>query len=173
MVIVAIAAGAAWCHTRWFLQTQVDLTDVYRPKAQRSAQAEHKLPEFSLKQLEGLLEEPRLRLVDARPREDYVAGHIPLAFSVPADRLPESLGVAVQWLASEDLIVVYCESSSCGDGWRVASALADLEFKDIRVLEGGWQVWNGLNRQVQKGQPWYEDQAKAAAEGKADSTESG
>src|SRR5439155_27153548 len=48
-------------------------------------------------------------VLDVRPAEEYVAGHIPGAVSVPVDELPDRLAE----LPAEQEIVAYCRRAYC------------------------------------------------------------
>jgi len=81
--------------------------------------------------------------LDARPREDFEAGHIPgaLHFDEAAwdARLVELMEA---WLTAPRPIVVYCGSESCGTSRRVAERLRDaLPDAEIHSLKGGWDAW--------------------------------
>lgn len=86
--------------------------------------------------------------IDARPDNEFEAGHIPGAVLLNEDRwndlLPQFLA---QWSA-EKKIVVYCSAASCNLAEDVARRLRN-ELKlpnDIRVLSGGWEKWQSKNR---------------------------
>jgi rhodanese-related sulfurtransferase len=80
--------------------------------------------------------------IDARPEEEFAAGHIPGAKLLSAEQwdslLPQVLNA---WTPGQKLIV-YCSKQTCGASHEVARRLreeADLE--NVFVLEGGWEAW--------------------------------
>lgn len=75
-------------------------------------------------------------VLDTRPREEYLAGHIPGAVSVPLDELAS----AIRRLPKEREIVAYCRGPFCAYSRRAASLLRRRGFR-ARTLEDGWPEW--------------------------------
>ena len=76
-------------------------------------------------------------LVDVREKEEYDVGHLPGAINIPYAEVEERL----EDFDKEQTYVIYCIHSS----WRapyVANLLADYEYDNIYVLEGGVSAWN-------------------------------
>ena len=87
--------------------------------------------------------------LDSRSREDFEAGHIPGAFSVPVAELKDTGRSASGGSLSEQLafpqssiLVVYCEGGDCQTSVTLAKAIHDMGFPDIRILSGGWEEWS-------------------------------
>ncbi len=83
-----------------------------------------------------------LLILDVRPREKFLQGHLPGAISIPLEELPERLPELRQQLGN-DTLVVYC-----GNGKRSAKAVeilqkARLPVRQICNLKEGLQQWNG------------------------------
>lgn len=75
-------------------------------------------------------------VVDVRPREEYEAGHIPGAVSIPVDELPERLAE----LPADQEIVAYCRGAYCvfaHDAVRLLTA----EGRPARRLADGMLEW--------------------------------
>jgi rhodanese-related sulfurtransferase len=80
--------------------------------------------------------------LDARPDEDFAAGHIPGAKLLNAEHwdtlLPDVLNA---WTPGQKLIV-YCSRQNCDASHEVARRLRDeANLKNVFVLEGGWEAW--------------------------------
>lgn len=73
-------------------------------------------------------------MLDVRPEEEYRAGHLPGALSVPVERLETVLGR----LPKDRPILVYCRGRYC--------TLADEAVQRLRAL--GYRVWR------LEGGPW-------------------
>src|SRR5437016_11187386 len=58
--------------------------------------------------------------LDAREPEDYAAGHIANAFSLPSASFEQHFGEVAPMLAPETPIVVYCNGLECDLSHRVA-----------------------------------------------------
>ena len=76
-------------------------------------------------------------LVDVRPSEEFDAGHIEGALSIPLDELDERLAE----LPPGSEIVAYCRGAFCAYA-HDAVRLLRAEGRAARRLEGGWPEWH-------------------------------
>jgi rhodanese-related sulfurtransferase/DNA-binding transcriptional ArsR family regulator len=88
-------------------------------------------------------------LIDVRPREEYVAAHIPGAISVPLTDLGKRLGELPKRLD----IVAYCRGPYCVMGLDAVDLLRRKGFRAHRMEHGvpewraqGWRVETGDDR---------------------------
>jgi ArsR family transcriptional regulator len=88
-------------------------------------------------------------LIDVRPREEYVAAHIPGAISVPL----ADLGKRVGTLQKRRDIVAYCRGPYCVMALDAVDLLRRKGFRAHRLEHGvpewraqGWRVDTGDNR---------------------------
>ena len=84
---------------------------------------------------------PRLRkgelvLVDVRPEEEFEAGHIDGAVSIPIDELAERLAE----LPHDTEVVAYCRGPLCAYAHDAVRQLRGAG-RPARRLEGGWPEW--------------------------------
>jgi len=89
--------------------------------------------------------------VDARSPEEYEAGHIAGALSVPlydpaSDMIWESL--AVSPVAD---VVVYCSADLCQDSLILARRVSRLGWRNAKVYVGGWLEWRDAGLPVEAG----------------------
>ena len=75
-------------------------------------------------------------LVDVRPSEEYAAGHIEGARSVPLDELRERLAE----LPADREVVAYCRGTFCAYAHEAVRQLR-AEGRTARRLEEGWPEW--------------------------------
>src|SRR3954468_11469991 len=75
-------------------------------------------------------------LVDVRPAEEYAAGHIEGARSVPLEELERRLAD----LPSEREVVAYCRGPFCAYAHEAVRKLRSAG-RDARRLEDGWPEW--------------------------------
>jgi rhodanese-related sulfurtransferase len=75
-------------------------------------------------------------LVDVRPAEEFDAGHIDGAVSIPLDELDERLAE----LPAESEIVAYCRGAFCAYAHEAVRRLR-ADGRTARRLEGGWPEW--------------------------------
>ncbi|MGH3441979.1 MAG: ArsR/SmtB family transcription factor [Nitriliruptorales bacterium] len=87
-------------------------------------------------QLERLLEEEDIVVVDVRPRDEFAAGHIDHARSIPLDELRERLSE----LPDDRLIVAYCRGRFCAYS-HDAVRLLEESGRRARRLEDGFPEW--------------------------------
>ncbi|MEJ5210329.1 MAG: rhodanese-like domain-containing protein [Burkholderiales bacterium] len=103
--------------------------------------------------------DPNIVLVDARPHDMYTgkvvrhavqAGHIPGAINVVS--LDGTDAQTQKWLPENQLAALYKDVPRdktvylyCHDGFRMSLAwlqLKSLGYRDVRVLNGGWSIWD-------------------------------
>lgn len=75
-------------------------------------------------------------LVDVRPHDEYDAGHIDGARSIPIDELERRLGE----LPRGQQVVAYCRGPFCAYAHEAVRRLQD-DGRKARRLEGGWPEW--------------------------------
>jgi rhodanese-related sulfurtransferase len=84
-------------------------------------------------------------LVDVRPAEEYAAGHIDGARSIPLDELEERLAE----LPDNAEIVAYCRGPFCAYAHDAVRRLR-RSGRPARRLEGGWPEWRLAQRASKK-----------------------
>ncbi|MGQ4383529.1 ArsR/SmtB family transcription factor [Streptomyces sp. SAS_270] len=71
-------------------------------------------------------------VLDVRPAEEYLAGHIPGARSIPVGELADRIGE----LPEETEIVVYCRGEYCVLAYDAVRLLTDRDRRAIRLDDG-------------------------------------
>ena len=80
--------------------------------------------------------------VDARPDEQFNAGHIPNALLLNEDRWNELLPPLLATWSPDKRVIVYCSSQSCAASHAVARRLREeAGLKEVFVLHDGWEAW--------------------------------
>lgn len=87
-------------------------------------------------------------ILDVRPAEEYAAGHIPGALSVPHDRLAGRLIELVTELPPDAEIVAYCRGRYCVMAPEAVRLLRDHGCS-ARPLDGGLLEWRRAGRRVE------------------------
>ncbi|MEO0513436.1 MAG: rhodanese-like domain-containing protein [Planctomycetota bacterium] len=81
---------------------------------------------------------------DARPYEEFEAGHVDGAFHVTGDMLssgePEALTVAFP----EDPVIVYCVGGDCSDAKAVVIGLQQRGYTSLHIMTDGYPGWDAL-----------------------------
>lgn len=130
-------AGGAWAQT------------IYQATLQEPTQ---KTREVSTEELRQLLAEKRTVVLDARPYREYAVSHIPGALNVSAKPgVPMSQYVSdvaeIGRLVKHDKttpLVLYCNGPFCGKSKRLAAALGDAGYTNVRRYQLGIPVWRAL-----------------------------
>jgi rhodanese-related sulfurtransferase len=76
-------------------------------------------------------------VVDVGTKNEYDAGHIPGAISIPATEV----AARARTLPKSKQIVLYCYCGTQEASARAALQLREQGFFDVAVLEGGYQAW--------------------------------
>jgi len=84
-------------------------------------------------------------LLDTRPEELYKIGHIPKAESFP---LRDINPTSVERLPNNKLIIVYCQSASCGVSHVAAVKLIGLGY-NVKDYKGGATEWTNKGNALQ------------------------
>jgi rhodanese-related sulfurtransferase/predicted transcriptional regulator len=82
-------------------------------------------------------------LIDVRPREEYEAGHIEGARSIPLDELEQRLAE----LPADREIVAYCRGPFCAFAHEAVRSLTSAG-RVARRLEDGWPEWRLMGEPV-------------------------
>jgi rhodanese-related sulfurtransferase len=83
------------------------------------------------------LREGDVVLVDVRPEEEFAAGHIEGARSIPLEELERRLAE----LPPDQEVVAYCRGPFCAYAHEAVRRLSDAG-RSARRLEGGWPEWH-------------------------------
>lgn len=97
-------------------------------------------------ELEQMLAAGEVTLLDVRPSEEYVAGHIPGARSAPLD----TLGAEVDTLRETPAVVAYCRGSFCVMAHDAVRILGGAGV-EARRLEDGMLEWRTAGLPVAAG----------------------
>ncbi len=87
------------------------------------------VPTASWEEIAAELAGQRAVLIDTRPENEYLAGHLPGAVSAPADRLEEKLDK----LPKDKKLVAYCRGPYCTMASQAVAQLNDAGFDALRV----------------------------------------
>jgi rhodanese-related sulfurtransferase/DNA-binding transcriptional ArsR family regulator len=96
-------------------------------------------------ELKARLKAGSVILVDVRPAEEYVAGHIPGAISIPHDELEGRL----RELPKDQEVVAYCRGPYCVFADQAVATLKGKRRKALR-LEGGLPEWKNAGLAVER-----------------------
>ncbi len=79
--------------------------------------------------------------VDARSGEDYAAGHVKGAVSLPLGDFDVNIEGLFNRYPPEQPIVTYCSGRTCEDSHHLARLLLDAGYENINIMIDGFQIW--------------------------------
>ena len=79
--------------------------------------------------------------VDARTPEDYLAGHIKGAVSIPVNDFDEAIRPFVEVYPLDTVIIAYCSGRTCDDSHRLSQLLVDYGYVNVSVFIDGFPAW--------------------------------
>jgi rhodanese-related sulfurtransferase len=98
------------------------------------------LPPSELGVFKNAIDDGTCLLLDVRELTEYEAGHIPSAKARPLSQM-------ANWpneLSKDRTVIVYCRTSNRSR--RCAENLSSQGFRDVYVLEGGFNAWSSQHR---------------------------
>lgn len=96
------------------------------------------LEPITLKELRRLVRSGEVTVIDVRPREEYEAGHIPGALSVPVSELPRRL----KEIPKSREVIAYCRGPYCVYSVDALAILRKHGYRARRAEDGlpGWRT---------------------------------
>ncbi|MGC9378235.1 ArsR/SmtB family transcription factor [Streptomyces sp. MH13] len=102
------------------------------PAARDAHLGEHAAAEVTREELRARVAAGGVVVLDVRPVEEYRAGHIPGALSLPVEELAER----IDELPQDAEIVVYCRGEYCVLAYDAVRLLTDLGRRAVRLNDG-------------------------------------
>lgn len=90
-------------------------------------------------------------VLDAREPENYEAGHLPGALSLPVGQAEERLGDYAALLTPQTPLLLYCDGADCADALELALKLREYGFEDVTLYPGGYAEWTEYGGRVARG----------------------
>jgi rhodanese-related sulfurtransferase len=90
------------------------------------------LEPVTLSELRKLVNDDRVTVIDVRPRDEYEAGHIPGAISIPVPELERRVGE----LPKRKEIIAYCRGPYCVYSLEAVTRLRKAGFRARRAEQG-------------------------------------
>jgi rhodanese-related sulfurtransferase len=151
LIALSLAAGAI----RGFLPNSIAWNGRW-PTAETSAEEAYKMmaqpgdPAFASLSESIQLHSAGATFIDARSSDEFAAGRIPGARSLPFYELEAREKEALNGLKPEDPIVIYCEGVGCELSLFLGRELAGRGFTNLRIFYGGYPEWQGAGLKIEK-----------------------
>jgi rhodanese-related sulfurtransferase len=120
--------AALWAQLRDVAAARVAGVD----RARRTYLGDDDITEMTRDELLRRLEAGEVTVIDVRPPEEYAAGHIQGAISIPVDELADRLAE----LPSDATIVAYCRGSYCVMAHEAIRILTTKGLPALRLTDG-------------------------------------
>ena len=91
--------------------------------------------------------------VDARSQEDYEAGHIKGAVSLPVGQFEEKITAFLERYPPEVVIVTYCSGRTCLDSHHLAEFLLEFGYDHVTVFIDGFPGWEAEGHPIEEFYP--------------------
>jgi rhodanese-related sulfurtransferase len=92
----------------------------------------HEFEKISVDELQARLSNGDVTLIDVRPQEEYLAGHLPGAISIPLSELEPRIGEVPR----DKAIIVYCRGPYCIYSDEAIEILVERGLNATRLEEG-------------------------------------
>jgi rhodanese-related sulfurtransferase len=109
--------------------------------------------DIELDEAKKLLHSQAAVFIDARSVEDYAAGHIQGARSLPWHDVDLNFIGVTEDLEMQTPVVTYCDGENCELSHNLALFLREAGFTNTRVLVNGWSLWQQAGLPVDSGMP--------------------
>ncbi|MFC7400423.1 rhodanese-like domain-containing protein [Chelatococcus sp. GCM10030263] len=106
---------------------------------------DQKTQEVSTEQMRRIVSDGSAIILDTRPHDEFVNGHIPGARNLKGS--PEEAMAAVEQLVDGDkskALVLYCNGPFCQASRRMSEQLLDAGFINVRRYQLGMPIWRAL-----------------------------
>ena len=96
-----------------------------------------------------LYDSGRYIFVDARSPDDYEAGHIPGAVSLPVGQFEEYITAFQERHPPGASIIAYCSGRTCQDSHHLAEYLLTFGYDNIHVFIDGFPGWEAEGHPIE------------------------
>jgi rhodanese-related sulfurtransferase len=146
IVLIALAISLAVNH---FRSNGLPLVPGPSSKAANGSQSSDE-PLVTLEEARALFDAHGAVFIDARPEQDYRAGHIQGALNLPANSFDQALPSLQTRISPDAFLIAYCDGEHCSLSHEVAAQLAANGFSHVAVLVNGWTLWRNAGLPVAK-----------------------
>lgn len=109
-------------------------------------------PVISLSEAMAAYNSGQAIFLDARKKEDYLAGHIKGALQLFMEEFDVEYPLVKDKLPKEALIITYCDGDECELSLHLARNLKAEGYDDVKIFFGGWKEWTQAGLPTAKGE---------------------
>ncbi len=96
---------------------------------------------LNLSDTKKIFEEKSAVFVDARPKSQYIEGHIQGAVNIPVYVFYDYIENFMLNHNETTPIITYCSSKNCTDSSMLAQYFFDMDYKNIKIFIDGFDKW--------------------------------
>jgi rhodanese-related sulfurtransferase len=147
IVLLALAISLAVNH---FRSNGLPLVPGPSSKAAANGPQSSDEPLVTMEEARALFDAHGAVFIDARPEQDYRAGHIQGAFNLPANAFDQALPSLQTRISPDAFLIAYCDGEHCSLSHEVAAQLVANGFSHVVVFVNGWTLWRNAGLPVAK-----------------------
>ena len=140
-IFFVLLAGVVALASNHLRTDGLPLVGDWSPEVRMSADSGQSLV-ATLDEAEKLYAAGQVLFLDARPPAWFEFGHIKGAVNLPPDEIDRLLPQALGQIPLDRIIITYCDGEDCELSHRLAAALMERGYQNVRVLVNGWTVWS-------------------------------
>jgi rhodanese-related sulfurtransferase len=137
ILIISFAAGLVF---NWFRPDRLSLVSDWTVEGQLKARFGEKAV-ISFEEARQAFISKNGVFLDARPANEFQAGHIQGARNIPVDAFDRHFGKATADLSLDSVLITYCDGEACTLSIKLAKKLKEMGYENIRILVNGWSLW--------------------------------
>ncbi len=109
-----------------------------------------KVPLIDERQAHKFLDDEQTVFVDTREDRDFVDGRVKGAVKLPSAQKEELFPTVEPLLPEQSRLILYCHGPDCKMAEKVAEFLAQLGYKNMMIMEAGFDAWEKAGFPVEK-----------------------
>lgn len=140
LVLILAAAGVLGTAAQFFSPSRIPWREDWSEHAQTKA-LRAGLAIADTDQARALVENGAVLIFDARSQQDYDAGHLPGALSLPDEHRVEAFPMYASFLVPEQRVLVYCSGKTCDESLELSLFLKEQGHTNVVLYLGGFKAW--------------------------------
>lgn len=108
---------------------------------------------ISLEEARRLFFEKKAVFLDARSPKAYEKGRLAAARNLPLGAAEQMAFDILADVPQDAVLIAYCDGKKCILAKRLATALLDMGFQNVRILENGYTRWVKSGLPTEEGPP--------------------
>ena len=99
------------------------------------------IPKINVNEVIQKSDNPNVLLIDARPKAEYLSGHIEGAKNLPYNEFDDRIENFITTVEPQTQLIVYCSGPHCSQATQVGELLMEMGYETILYFPGGMEEW--------------------------------